>query len=1073
MDVSHCWSWAASLLSLLRSHTSPVLCDPEFDKLLDAALAVIVQRQQAIAGTGPAPAPAPEAELQQYGRIKKVGRPTSFLNRDNPSAMEVHRDHRRATSQWHAFCGVLKIRDSARSTPHCASINLDHPDLDSRTGFLPTNKLALRKAAHKIRGVHSADQRFRNLRANSGRVGSLKKESTTSAPGKPRQIQDPVLKSSQTASNTVLPAPCVEAADGTDSRTIESRQAEQRRMASKLANFETTRATELENSSSGSVVGCIEFVVDVFRFPGHHVIDPDDRHLEYWNLLMMLLVAYTSIVMPFSLGFEPDPDEGDQDFFMKTAFQKIISDFIEACFIIDVILTFVTGFHANVGDKVMDLSEIRWRYLRGWFAMDLLAAFPTAIFDITEAGSWNSYFKVFRIPSKLGRVVKMTHMKVSRNMGGWFADLNPSWVRLGKLTAVFIFVLHVAACVVGYVMKVEKMSVHMAELLKDEGDPDDFAVAWRGWTAGKQYSRVLVWCIAAIMGDVGLFGSPTTPTQVGICTVFILFGLIWISIVTGSAASLLANMDSSKQEHKDKVDAIKLYLHFRKVPKDITNQILEYFEYLHDSGKNYQETGNGGLPIIFDRLPDQLHVKLSLSLKLELVTLCPIFKAIDLRKGENKRAMLHMFDALVPSVGIPGQVLCEQGHFADRVYFLTRGAVRMVLSSTGTLVGDAFENVMEAVEKEKENQNRGLQRALSTKITKKKGKATTIMQDALGIDSTDPSERGNRDAEVGRYLSGGFFGHRALLERTVALRKHNANYVCEHYCEFEHLTDQHFHELIDQFDDFNRAFAHAAAVTQEQIDRVEWAKVQEAMAATMINAAARRHILHIKNKSKRDLARQELMKEQAAQLRIAMAYRRRLLGLRSGDTPNADQLARNIKVIRNIVSSRQQYLRSATAINMAVRRHLRVVRGRIQEKKPAPRSKFEVSLGIGSPRALSRGVGSAAHTVGSAAHTIGVDIGSAAHTLGSAAGSVGSAIIGGTAMVAKTTANITAGIATGLVQGAAQGAVAGYAKANHVTAENATIAGNADGDKSASANLPPLVRRAGPSLALAGTAQHQ
>jgi hypothetical protein len=197
-------------------------------------------------------------------------------------------------------------------------------------------------------------------------------------------------------------------------------------------------------------------------------------------------------------------------------------------------------------------------------------------------------------------------MKQMPKLDSYFSNLNPSLTRLTKLMVLFVFGLHVAACGVGFLVQQEHNSLLL--LLKDEDDPDDFIVAWGGWSAGMQYSRVLVWCVCALMGDVGTFGAPTTPRQVGYCVVFIICGLLWISIVTGSAASLLANMDSAKQDQKDKIDGIKMYLRFKKVPGAVTESVLEYFEYLSDSGRHFEETGNGGLPVVFDSLPDRLHM---------------------------------------------------------------------------------------------------------------------------------------------------------------------------------------------------------------------------------------------------------------------------------------------------------------------------------------------------------------------------------------------------------------------------------------------------------------------------------
>jgi len=341
-------------------------------------------------------------------------------------------------------------------------------------------------------------------------------------------------------------------------------------------------------------------------------------------------------------------------------------------------------------------------------------------------------------------------MKRIPELDAHFSRVNPSMTRLAKLMLSFAFVLHLSACAVGFVVSKEDEngSTHMVSLLKDGDEPEDFLAEWLSWRSGQKYARVVVWCIAAFMGDVGMFGSPTTPTQVIFVVVFIVSGLLFISIVTGSAASLLANMDASKQVQKDKMDGIKMYLAFRKVPRAVVDRVLEYFEYLFDSGKHYEETGNGGLPIVFDSLPDGLHVQLCLSLKLELVTLCPLFKAVDMQKAENKRGILFMFEKLAPSVGTPNEVVGEQGHFADRLYFLTRGVVRMLLShsKSESINEDAYGTVMKA---KAEQENKRLTKSTRHLLAKKIQAAGSTLHEAAGFDHTKNSGGVKGASEVG------------------------------------------------------------------------------------------------------------------------------------------------------------------------------------------------------------------------------------------------------------------------------------------------------------------------------------
>ena len=229
----------------------------------------------------------------------------------------------------------------------------------------------------------------------------------------------------------------------------------------------------------------------------------------------------------------------------------------------------------------------------------------------------------------------------------------------------------------------------------------------------------------------------------------------------------------------------------RQVPGVITNQVLQYYDYLYDSGKHFEEVGKGGLPKVFDSLPDQLHMQLTLSLKLELVTLCPLFKAMDMGKSENKRAILFIFDRLVPSVGIPSEVVAEKHRFADKMHFLMRGVVCMLMPSAKQDESESDQTYRHVVAasvhaKEKRERLKNLSSGLSPRAIKKaalknakKVVPAKTLHEAAKTDRTASSPLSGA-IEVGQFISGGFFGQAALM-KPPAHRKYCASYKCKTY----------------------------------------------------------------------------------------------------------------------------------------------------------------------------------------------------------------------------------------------------------------------------------------------------
>jgi hypothetical protein len=144
-----------------------------------------------------------------------------------------------------------------------------------------------------------------------------------------------------------------------------ARLAERRDMAERLQNFELVQDSEIEIRKQGR--GMVSVLTDMIRHVMNYVIDPDNTRLFYFNLLITAEVLIILITLPYSLAFSERDGVDDR------ALVRAGSLVIEISFILDVILTFRTGYYAAVGDKVMALPAIRKRYLRGWFAIDCMS----------------------------------------------------------------------------------------------------------------------------------------------------------------------------------------------------------------------------------------------------------------------------------------------------------------------------------------------------------------------------------------------------------------------------------------------------------------------------------------------------------------------------------------------------------------------------------------------------------------------------------------------------------------------------------------------------------------------------
>lgn len=108
-------------------------------------------------------------------------------------------------------------------------------------------------------------------------------------------------------------------------------------------------------------------------------IHPHSRFAQRWDLITILAILYTATVTPFEVGFLPD---GIWALFG-------INRAVDLVFAIDIGINFFMAYRERPdrgGQWIFDNHKIIRRYLRGWFAIDVITTMPIdAILVVLEA----------------------------------------------------------------------------------------------------------------------------------------------------------------------------------------------------------------------------------------------------------------------------------------------------------------------------------------------------------------------------------------------------------------------------------------------------------------------------------------------------------------------------------------------------------------------------------------------------------------------------------------------------------------------------------------------------------------
>jgi hypothetical protein len=97
------------------------------------------------------------------------------------------------------------------------------------------------------------------------------------------------------------------------------------------------------------------------------IIFPDSKFKTAWNLIIIVLLLYTAIVVPFRIAFVEKSGQVN----------KIIDICIDVLFGLDILVNFLSAIEdPNTGKIITDRKTIAKTYLKSWFVLDVIACIP-------------------------------------------------------------------------------------------------------------------------------------------------------------------------------------------------------------------------------------------------------------------------------------------------------------------------------------------------------------------------------------------------------------------------------------------------------------------------------------------------------------------------------------------------------------------------------------------------------------------------------------------------------------------------------------------------------------------------
>ncbi|RLN32208.1 hypothetical protein BBJ28_00005187 [Nothophytophthora sp. Chile5] len=368
------------------------------------------------------------------------------------------------------------------------------------------------------------------------------------------------------------------------------------------------------------------------------MISVHSRFRHWWDFAITVCIAYVIVMTPIKVGFDVQ----------TTGAGYALDVVVDLFYLVEMVLNFFTSYEDDAtGDEVKDPVKIRRNYIKSWFLVDAVSSFPSSLI-----GATNGLLTLSKI-LKVARVAKVSDSGLVRTLAGRIdRSMNPSVLRMLKLTIIFLVSQHLIACTYYYISLNQGTETTW-------GPTNEIR---QSKSLGNQYVDAFYF---AIMVTTANDVNPNTPIEKLFTSVMLFVGIVINASIIGSAANLLSNLDKEEIARKNQMDSINDYLRFKKVPLNLQNKIRRYYDYALTT--RLQDPTES----LFADLPDRLKLLLKLNLHAEFVRRVPLFRAL------SHAGVVAIIQCLVPVVVMPGEVIIAEGEMANEFYFIKSGQVSL------------------------------------------------------------------------------------------------------------------------------------------------------------------------------------------------------------------------------------------------------------------------------------------------------------------------------------------------------------------------------------------------------------
>lgn len=371
------------------------------------------------------------------------------------------------------------------------------------------------------------------------------------------------------------------------------------------------------------------------------MIDPASNTYYYWLFIITLPVMYNWTFIIARACFE----ELQTDYLYLWFFLDFVSDL---AYVADMIFRTRTGY-LEQGLLVKDEQKLRERYLQSFqFKLDAASMVPTDVFYVALGVT----FPEIRL-NKLLRFNRMMEFFQRTETRTNF----PNALRISNLVMYIVIIIHWNACLYYSFSKAIGFGSDRF-VYPDPSDPEFGRLV-------RKYAYSMYWSTLTLT-TIGETPPPVENSEYFFVVMDFLVGVLIFATIVGNVGSMITNMNAARADFQARIDAIKQYMSFRKVTKDLEKRVIKWFDFLWTNKKAVDERE------VLKYLPDKLRAEIAINVHLDTLKKVRIFA--DCEAG----LLVELVLKLQPQVFSPGDYICKKGDIGREMYIIKEGKLAVV-----------------------------------------------------------------------------------------------------------------------------------------------------------------------------------------------------------------------------------------------------------------------------------------------------------------------------------------------------------------------------------------------------------